>query len=183
MRFCYFYEMKRTVLQTLIDHFQFDQLPVEGTFYKSTYRSVREFGDGSPMGTGIIALFCEEPLSVSRFHRLTHDEIWHFYGGDPLVLYLLYDDGSSAEIIMGNDPLQGHHVQYVVPANVWQAGCIKEGGCYSLYGCTMAPGFTGTCFEGAIAETLIVQYPDRANVIKKLSVNGHETHMPEGYAI
>jgi hypothetical protein len=47
----------------------------------------------------------------------------------------------------------------------------------------MAPGFTGTCFEGAIAETLIVQYPDRANVIKKLSVNGHETHMPEGYAI
>jgi len=169
-------------IKALIDHFQFEQLPVEGTFYKSTYRSGREFGDGSPMGTGIIAMYCEEPLSVSCFHRLTHDEIWHFYGGDPLVLYLLHDSGRFEEIIMGNNPLKGHHVQYVVPANVWQAGCLLPGGRYSLYGCTMAPGFTGTCFEGAIAETLIAQYPNCADIIRKLSVNGHETRMPAGYA-
>lgn len=170
-------------IQAIIDHYQFEQLPVEGTLYKSTYRSSREFEDGSPMGTAIIGMYCEAPLSVSCFHRLQHDEIWHFYGGDPLILYLLHDDGRSEEIIMGNEPLKGHFVQYKVPAHVWQAGCLKPSGRYALFGCTMAPGFTGACFEGAIAENLIASHPDRADIIRKLSVNGHQTHMPDGYAV
>lgn len=73
----------------IIEHFQFEQLTVEGTLYKSTYRSSHEFEDGSPMGAAIIGMYCEEQLSVSYFHRLQHDQIWHFYGGDTLVLYLL----------------------------------------------------------------------------------------------
>lgn len=169
-------------IQAIIDHYQFEQLPVEGTLYKSTYRSSSEFEDGSPMGTAIIGMYCEEPLSVSCFHRLQHDEIWHFYGGDPLILYLLHDDGRSEEIIMGSEPLKGQFVQYKVPAHVWQAGCLKPGGRYALFGCTMAPGFTGACFEGAIAESLIVSHPDRTDIIRKLSVNGHQTQMPDGYA-
>lgn len=169
-------------IRAIIEHYQFEQLPVEGMLYKSTYRSTREFANGSPLSTGIIAMYCEQPLSVSCFHRLTHDEMWHFYGGDPLVLYLLYEDGSSEEIIMGNDPLKGHYVQYLIPAGIWQAGCLAAGGRYSLFGCTMAPGFTDTCFEGAIAEDLIALYPDREDIIRKLSVNGHETRMPKGYA-
>ncbi len=54
---------------------------------------------------------------------------------------------------MGSDPLQGQQVQFVVPAGVWQAGGMLEGGRYSLYGCTVAPGFTGDIFEGGRRET------------------------------
>ena len=166
-------------IQTILHHFQFERLPVEGTFYKQTYRSTKEFANGNPVGTAMIGLYSNDPLSVSCFHRLTRDEVWHFYKGDPLVLYLLYEDGTSEEIIMGNDILSDQKVQFTVPAGVWQGGCLLEGGQYALFGCTLAPGFTGDCFEAGLAGTLIEKYPDRREIILKLSVNGHETRMPQ----
>ena len=168
-------------VSSLLNHFQFETLPVEGTFYKQTYRSTRALENGNPMGTAMIGMYCNDPLSVSCFHRLTHDEVWHFYKGDPLVLYLLYEDGTSEEVIMGTDILAGQKVQFTIPAGVWQAGCLLEGGQYALFGCTLAPGFTGDCFEGGIAGMLIEKYPDRRDIILQLSSNGQATTMPEGF--
>ena len=83
---------------------------------------------------------------------------------------------------MGLNPLEGQHVQFVVPANSWQAGYMLTGGRYALFGCTMSPGFTGAGFEAGIADNLIAQYPTRAADIVRLSVNGHQTRMPEDFA-
>jgi predicted cupin superfamily sugar epimerase len=169
------------LVQKLIIHFDFDRLPVEGTLYKNCYRSLKRNEDGKPLGTAMIGLYCTEPLSVSCFHRLQSDEVWHFYGGDPLELYLLYPDGSHKVVILGNDVLDGEEIQFVVPADVWQAGATAPGGEYSLFGCTMAPGFYGPDFEAAIGSELESQYPELRDTIRKLSVNGHETKMPMGY--
>ena len=95
----------RPEVRVLIEHYNLEPLPVEQTLFTSTYRSNREFDDGKPCGTAIIALYCDEPRSVSLFHKLPVDEVWHFYGGDPLRLVLLYPDGSSKDVIMGNNPL------------------------------------------------------------------------------
>lgn len=167
----------------VLKYFEFDRLPVEGTFFKSTYRSDQEISDGTPVGTAMIGMYCNNPLSVSCFHRLRYDEIWHVYGGDPFELILLYADGSSEKVLLGCNVLQGEKVQFVVPAYTWQAGSLLPGGRYALFGCTMAPGFSGSGFEAAIAEELIAQYPDRATDIIRLSVNGHETRMPKGFAV
>jgi len=169
-------------VKALIEHYQLEPLPVEQTLFKSTYRSSREFDNGKPLGTAIIALYCDEPRSVSLFHKLPVDEVWHFYGGDPLRLVLLYPDGSSKDVIMGNNPLQGHNVQYVVPAGVWQAGHMLAGGSYSLYGCTLAPGFTDDMFEGGTRDQLVDVYPDRISDINLLACNPDETSMPKGSA-
>ncbi|GHF77919.1 cupin domain-containing protein [Thalassotalea marina] len=166
----------------IIRHYQFQRLPVEGTLFTSTYRSEQVTADNGPLGTAMIGLYANSPESVSCFHKLTHDEIWHVYGGDPFTLYLLYPDGTSEEIVMGMDPTQGHLVQYVIPAGVWQAGCLNEGGRFALFGCTMAPGFTGDCFEAATVNELCQAYPNKAEIIKQLSVNGHEKSMPAGFA-
>jgi predicted cupin superfamily sugar epimerase len=168
-------------VKALIDHYQFQPLPVEGTLFASTYRSPQEYENGKPVGTAIIAMYCDAPYSVSMFHKLKYDEVWHFYGGDPLRLILLYPDGSSRDVIMGNDPLKGQLVQFVIPAGVWQAGHMVAGGKYSLFGCTVAPGFTDDIFEGGTREMLLALYPDRADDISKLSVSG-ETNMPQGFA-
>lgn len=167
--------------ERIIRHYQLDRLPVEGTLFKNTYCSSVKTDKGKPAGTAMIGLYSENPLSVSCFHRLRYDEVWHVYGGDPFRLILLYPDGSSEDIIMGTDPLKGQRVQLVVPANTWQAGCILPGGRYALFGCTMAPGFNGEDFEAAVPEELIRQYPERSEDIIRLSVNGHETKMPEGF--
>ena len=168
-------------VQALIEHFHLQPLPVEGTLYVSTYRSAQEFADG-PIGTAMIGLYCADPLSLSRFHRLTTDEVWHFYGGDPLRLVLLFPDGSSHEVIMGSDPLAGQQTQFVVPAGVWQAGHTIAGGRYSLFGCTLAPGFTGGMFEGGTRAQLLAAYPDRREDIIRLACPDDETTLPEGFA-
>jgi predicted cupin superfamily sugar epimerase len=95
---------------------------------------------------------------------------------------LLYPDGSTRDVIMGSDPLHGQAVQFVVPAGVWQAGEMVDGGRYSLFGCTMAPGFTGDIFEGGVREQLVRLYPERAVDIEQLTSGTGETQMPKGFA-
>lgn len=166
----------------ILKHFKFERLPVEGTFFTNTYRSKGELSDGTPIGTAMIGMYCNHPLSVSCFHRLPYDEIWHVYGGDHFELILLNQDGSSQKILMGCNLLGGEKVQFVVGAHTWQAGSLIPGGRYALFGCTMAPGFRVKGFEAALAETLIAQYPDWADDILRLSVNGNQTRMPEGFS-
>ncbi|MFN8411084.1 MAG: cupin domain-containing protein [Anaerolineales bacterium] len=169
-------------VKSLIDHYKFQPLPAEGTLFVSTYRSEQEFDGSKPFGTAIIAMYCDEPRSMSLFHRLPVDEIWHFYGGDPLRLILLYPSGASRDVIMGPDVTKGQLVQFVVPAGVWQAGAMVKGGVYSLFGCTMAPGFTDDMFEGGTQEQLLKLYPDRRDDIRELGISTGETSMPKGFA-
>jgi predicted cupin superfamily sugar epimerase len=169
--------------KAILEHYNLQPLPVEGTLFTSTYRSKLNLPNGDPMGTGMIGLYADEPKSLSYFHKLPSDEVWHFYGGDPLKLVLLFPDGRDQEIIMGGDILAGQVVQYVIPAGVWQAGYMLPGGRYALFGCTMAPGFTSKGFEAGVAENLLGQYPDQKAHIELLCVKGHELKMPEGFAI
>ena len=156
-------------VKALIEHYQLQSFPSEGMLFASTYRASQKNVDGQLVGSAIIAMYCDEPYSASHFHKLKHDEVWHFYGGDPLRLVLLFPDGSSREVIMGDDPLKGQWVQFVIPAGVWQAGHMVTGGKYSLFGCTVAPGFTDDIFESGVREELLARYPKRAEDINRLS--------------
>jgi len=169
-------------VRAFIGHFNLQPLPVEGTLFASTYRSAAETEAGKPVGTAMLGLYCDEPRSVSLFHRLSADEVWHFYSGDPLRLVLLYPDGSSQEVVMVGDPLNGQQIQFVIPAGVWQAGHLLAGGRYALYGCTVAPGFTGDCFEGGLRAELLEKYPERADDINSLTADHDQTKMSEGFA-
>jgi predicted cupin superfamily sugar epimerase/uncharacterized protein (DUF952 family) len=163
----------------LLRQYRFLRLPLEGTLYRETWRASDAMASGSPAGTAMMGLFADSLGSVSRFHRLTHDEVWHAYAGDPFVLYLLHEDGRISDVVMGKDPLAGQQVQVVVPAGTWQAGALLPGGDYALYGCTMAPGFTPDCFEAGGVEALTRRYPAAAAVIARLGVTSGETRMPE----
>lgn len=175
--------MIEPTVQQLLDHLGMTPLPVEATFFVSTYRSAADAATGGPVGTAMIGLYSADPPSRSLFHRLTFDEVWHFYRGDPMRLVLLHPDGSTEEVIMGSDLLAGQLVQFVIPAGVWQAGELVGGGRWALFGCTMAPGFTGTCFEGGRVGDLLAEYPDREADIRRLGIaDGHETTMPGGFA-
>lgn len=174
--------MDRSVAE-LIEHYGFEPLPVEGTLFASTYRSVDDTPGGGPVGTAMIGMYAHDPLSRSLFHRLPTDEIWHFYGGDPIRLVLLHPNGTSVDVWLGTDVSAGHHVQFVIPAGTWQAGELHPDGTYGLFGCTMAPGFTGVGFEAGTRAALLASHPDRAADIERLTVaDGHATAMPDGFA-
>jgi predicted cupin superfamily sugar epimerase len=154
----------------LIDRYGLQPLPVEGTLFASTYRSAANLPDGGPVGTAMIGMYCHDPVSRSLFHRLPADEIWHFYGGDPIRLVLLHPDGSSSDVWLGADGDAGQTVQFVVPAGVWQAGELHPDGVYGLFGCTMAPGFTSVGFVGGRRSILHRTHPDREADIDRLGI-------------
>ncbi len=161
---------------------RFQRLPVEGTLYRETWRSAERCAAGGPAGTAMLGLYADSPQSLSCMHRLKHDEVWHAHGPDPFVLLLLHADGRSEEVLMGTDAAAGQRAQCVVPAGTWQGGHLVPGGRQALFGCTMAPGFTGDAFEAADAEALCLQYPRHATTIRRLAVNGSQRRMPAGFA-
>jgi predicted cupin superfamily sugar epimerase len=162
--------MQRVDVAWLVDHFGMELLPIESTYFVRTYTSTARAANGSAAGSAIIGLFSREPRSRSLFHTVDCDEMWHFYGGDPFRLVLLKGDGSSEEVVMGPDLAAGQRAQHLVPAGVWQAGELMEGGEWALFGCTVTPEFTADAFRGGRAEELLATHPDRRVDIERLSV-------------
>jgi uncharacterized protein len=167
--------------QAVIDALGLVPLPVEGGWYRSTWQSREHFGPDQPMGTAIVALFSDDADCFSTFHRLAHDEVWHFYGGDPIRLVVLHEDGTSQDVILGADVVGGQRVQFTVPAHAWQGAHLIDGGRYALFGCTMAPGFTGRAFEGTDGAALMDGWPSRRADIARLVRSHTPIDMPEGF--
>ncbi|WP_276483186.1 cupin domain-containing protein [Paraflavitalea pollutisoli] len=152
---------------------------VEGGAFREVYRSAWQvvpaalphtFPAPRNISTSIYFLLKQDQFSA--FHRIKSDECWHFYYGDPLVVYEIEADGSLTEHLLGNDPDQGQHFQCVVKAGSWFASRVKAGGDYSLVGCTVAPGFDFADFELADRRALSLQYPAQAALIAALTREG-----------
>ncbi|MFI5676974.1 cupin domain-containing protein [Streptomyces cellulosae] len=151
----------------LITHFDLEPIPREGGLFRQTWAGP-ERPDGRPEGTAIVALLTARPGDFSALHRLPTDEIWHFYLGDPLHLLLLAPDGTSRTAVLGPDVLAGQHVQLTIPAGTWMGGRVAAGGAWTLFGCTMAPGFTFEGYEHGDAAHLTARYPAEADRIADL---------------
>lgn len=158
-------------VEMLIRTLGLEGLPTEGGLYRQTWASADIGAGGHPAGTAIYYLLTDAPDSFSAFHRLPAEEVFHFYLGDPLETTLLYPDGSSQQIIMGQDLAAGQHVQFVVPRGVWQGSRVAPGGRFSLIGTTMAPGFLFSDYESADRDALLAQYPQERERI--LAMWGH----------
>ena len=109
-----------------------------------------------------------EKGNFSAFHRIKSDECWHFYAGDPLLIYIIEQNGELKVISLGNDLEKGQSFQYVVPANCWFASRPAPESEYCFVGCTVSPGFEFEDFELANATELSVMYPQHKSIIKEL---------------
>lgn len=175
--------------EQLIAHFDLKPLPVEGGYFKQTYRAEEtipadalpaRYRSGKAFGTAIYYLLTSEPESFSAMHRLPSEEVYHFYLGDPVEMLLLYPDGQGEHVVLGQDVLGGQHVQFVVPRGVWQGSRLVPGGRCALLGTTMAPGFDAHDYVGGDRNELIRRYPDQAGLIRALTRPDSALHMGEG---
>jgi predicted cupin superfamily sugar epimerase len=162
--------------EEVAERFGLEPLPVEGGWFRQVWRSPP--AAPAPDGTAIVAMLTAAPDGFSQFHCLAVDELWHFYLGDPLELVLLEPGGASRHIILGPDVLAGQEVLVVVPAGVWMAA--RTLGTWSLFGNTMAPGFTSDAYSGAEPEALLAGWPHEAEAIVALTRPGSPTEMPPG---
>lgn len=135
----------------------------EGGFYRQTWIA-RGDREECPIGTCI--LYLVTPDSFSALHRLVHDEIFHFYLGDPCETVMIARDGTLSEAILGQDIAGGMNVQHVVPAGHWQGTRLIAGGEWALLGTTMAPGFHPAGFELATLDLVETLEPDVAERVR-----------------
>jgi uncharacterized protein len=119
----------------------------EGGFYRETFRDARRIEGGRSASTAIHYLLPRG--QVSAWHRVDAAELWHFYAGAPLELFLSPDGSRVERHLLGADLMADERPQAVVPAHVWQAA--RSLGDWSLVGCTVAPGFDFATFELAPA--------------------------------
>jgi uncharacterized protein len=143
----------------------------EGGFYRATYKSdltiahsalPRSFHGDRSASTAIYFLLAGNDFSA--FHRIASDEVWHFYAGNTLVVYVIDPEGNRSELQLGDRAFQG-----VVKAGCWFASRLKDPGGFALVGCTVAPGFEFADFELAARSELIGRYPAHRKLIEELT--------------
>jgi predicted cupin superfamily sugar epimerase len=151
----------------LIAALQLQPLPLEGGYYRETYRSTDRWPQGKSACTAIHYLLT--PDTFSALHRLPTDEIFHFYVGSPVRMLQLLPDGAACEVVLGPDLLAGQQPQVIVPRGVWQGSLLEPGGDFALLGTTMAPGFDFSDYEAGDRAALSAQYPPFAELIRRLT--------------
>ena len=157
-----------------VEKYQMQPHP-EGGYFAETYRSAEiilqsalpaRFAGNRCFSTGIYFLL--ENHHFSAFHRIQADEMWHFYAGGPLNVYVIHLDGRLEIIKLGTNPDNGEVFQAVVPAGTWFGSKPDAESAYSLVGCTVAPGFDFADFELADKDALAAEFPLHEQLIRKL---------------
>jgi predicted cupin superfamily sugar epimerase len=150
----------------------------EGGYYAETYRSGENIGadalptrfeaGGRSFSTGIYFLL--EQGQFSAFHKIKSDEMWHFYSGDALDIFVINPHTGLLEVIrLGSEPENGESFQAVVPAGSWFASRPAKDSTYALVGCTVSPGFDFADFEMASRKNLLQDYPQHTDLILELT--------------
>jgi len=145
----------------------------EGGFFKETYRASemasslpKRFDGERNFSTAIYFLLRSEDISV--FHRIKSDELWHFYQGSTLLIYVL-DEKRLTVHRLGSNPDQSESFQVLIPANCWFGAHVEKSNSFALCGCTVAPGFDFQDFEMADRNELLKKYPGYEKEILRLT--------------
>lgn len=166
----------------LVDLYDLQPHP-EGGYFLETFRSSFEveasWGNRSAL-TAIYYLMTssEDTREHSDFHRLTSDETWAYYFGDPVLLYLLNSEaeGDMEVVVLGTNLTAGEQPQYTVPTGVWFGAEVSPGGTssYAFVGTNVGPGFDFADWELGVGSNLVATYPDAEDTILRLTPPSQE---------
>jgi predicted cupin superfamily sugar epimerase len=133
--------------------------PREDGFFRETYRSKEGFpGREQERCASTAIYFLLRSHGFSEMHRLPFDEIYHYYLGAALEMLILHPGGSGRVVRLGCGVEHGEEPQIIVPGGCWQGS--RTTGDFTLFGCTVAPGFEYADYESGSRQALLQQYPE-----------------------
>ena len=144
----------------------------EGGYFKNTYKSdkrieLSEYNGIRSACTAIYYLLTGNQFS--SFHIMKSDEIWHFYSGSSLWLYIIGSNGRLKKVALGPNFDKGERFQAVVKSGCWLAVSINKKYSYSLVGCTVSPGFDYKDWKIGSRKRLTEMYPKHRKIIEKFT--------------
>lgn len=134
----------------------------EGGHFRETFRSAARVtpADGRAPRAALTTIYYLLPQgTVSRWHRVGSDEVWHLLEGGPLELLEL--DAAGERLVRHRLAPVGSDAAApvcTIPAGAWQAA--RPLGPYALVGCTVGPGFEFADFR------LLADEPQRAAAVR-----------------
>lgn len=114
----------------------------EGGYYRETYRD-----DEGERGSCTAIYYLLKAGEKSHWHRVDAVEIWHWYAGAALELFISLDEKSVETHRLGANIFNNEEPQGIVPKDAWQSA--RSLGDWTLVGCTVSPAFQFEGFEMA----------------------------------
>jgi hypothetical protein len=143
----------------IIEKLNLAPLQWEGDWFARSWTSPEKW-NSTEQAAGSAIYYLITPNNFSTLHKVTTDEVFHFYKGDPCQFLIIYPNGHVEQPILGNDLESGQHPQIAVPKNCWQGlKPIENNYDYSLMGATLAPEFIWEDFEHGNKD-LLKEYPE-----------------------
>ena len=139
--------MTQLTMEDIIKTLNLVPLSEEGGLVAETYQSEETY-ENRKVGSAIYYFLTEN--SFSHLHKLSADEMWHFYYGDPVEIIQI-DDATGEKS--------------------WQGARIIPGGKmgFTLMGTTMSPSYMDNDFIFGSREEMIKKFPEHAEDIEKVT--------------
>ncbi len=125
------------------------------------------FADGRPLGSALY--FLVTPEAPVRLHRIRNDQLYHYYLGDPLEVFLLHADDSVERVIVGPDLRAGQRVQLLIPGNTFHTARLMRPIGWFLGASTEWPGVVPADVEIGNLDELCGKYPAAAADIRAIA--------------
>jgi len=127
------------------------------------------FADERPLGSALY--FMVTPGAPVRLHRIRNDQLYHYYLGDPLEVFLLHADGSSDRIVVGPDLRGGERVQLLIPGNTFHTARVIGRRRWFLGASTEWPGVVPIDVEIGNLDELAGRYPAVATELRAIAAS------------
>ena len=127
------------------------------------------FADGRPLGSALY--FLVTPDSPVRLHRICNEQLYHYYLGDPLEVFMLHADGRSERAIVGPDIRGGERLQLRIPGNTFHTGRVIGHRNWFLGGSTEWPGVVPADVEIGNIDELAGNYPAVAAELRAIAAS------------
>ena len=156
-----------------IKQLQLEKHPEDG-YFKEVYRSGElilpehlpaRYKSSRNYSTSIYFLLEEKQFSA--FHLLQSDELWHFYDGCPVIIYIINQKGGLTIKKLGKK--KDCELQIAIEKQNWFAAEIEDKKSFAIFGCTVSPGFDFKDFQLGSRNQLIERFPQHKQLIHKLT--------------
>ena len=146
----------------------------EGGYFREVYRSgelilqkhlPKRYKSTRNFSTSIYFLL--EGKQFSSFHKLKSDELWHFYDGSTVIVYIIDKKGILSIQKLGKE--KECIFQLTIRKEHWFAAEVEDKKSFSLFGCTVSPGFDFEDFELGGGMMLIKKFPQHEEIIRRLT--------------
>src|SRR5215218_10032804 len=115
------------------------------------------FADGQPLGSALY--FLVAPGAPVRLHRIRNDQLYHYYLGDPLEVFLLHASGEAERTVVGPDLRRGERVQLLIPGGTFHTARLTGQRRWFLGASTEWPGVVPSDVEIGNLDDLAGKYP------------------------